>query len=196
MKVGVLAIQGDIREHLHHLQQVGAETVPIKRRDQMAAVKGLVIPGGESTTIGLLMDEEGLLEEISARYHTSGLPIWGTCAGSILLARTVQGRTTARLGLMDMAIDRNAFGRQVASFEQPLTIPALGEPAFPAVFIRAPRIRTVGPDLTVLATLDDEPVMVETASLLATTFHPEMSADLRIHQYFMDKIRKHWARGE
>lgn len=188
MRIGVLAIQGDVREHRRHLEHLGAEAPEVRRVRDLDGLHGLVMPGGESTAIGLLMQEEGLLDALTARIR-AGFPVYGTCAGLILLARDVEGPPPPRLGVLDITAARNAFGRQVASFEAPLDIPALGAAPVPAVFIRAPRIVRVGPGVTILARWQGEVVMVEQGALLATTFHPELTPDLRIHAYFLDKVR-------
>jgi 5'-phosphate synthase pdxT subunit len=192
MRVGVLAIQGDVREHCAKLQQLGVDPVELRRSDQLEAVSGLIIPGGESTTIGMLMQEYGLIEAISNRVRGEGLPIWGTCAGLILLAKEVVGRSPARLGLVDLTADRNAWGRQVASFEVMIDIPVLGGEPFPAVFIRAPRIRRLGESVVPLASHDGQVVMAESGPFLVTAFHPELTPDLRVHQYFLTKIENFW----
>lgn len=188
MRIGVLAVQGDVREHLTHLREVGVEALPVKTTEQIAGIDGLIIPGGESTTIGMLMQEYGLDQAILDRYRSEPFPIWGTCAGLILLAKEVHGWSPARLGLLDITADRNAYGRQLASFEAWLEIPALGEPPFPAVFIRAPRISRVGPSVQTLAWHDGWPVMARAGHLLVTTFHPEMTSDHRVHAYFAGMV--------
>lgn len=188
MHIGVLAIQGDVREHLRHLERAGATAEPVRRREPIDHLDGLILPGGESTTIGMLMAETGILDAITDRWRRQPFPIWGTCAGLILLAQRVKGPLTAGLRLMDIEADRNAYGRQIASFETMLEIPVLGAEPFPAVFIRAPKISAVGPGVTPLAFWRGEPVMAEEGLLLASAFHPEMSADLRIHQYFLQKV--------
>ncbi len=186
MKVGVLAIQGNVREHKNHLVKVGAQPVEVRRPEHLQGIDGLIIPGGESTTIGMLMQEYGLVDAIKQQRDT--IPLYGTCAGLILMARDVIGPSPARLGLMDIVADRNAFGRQVASFEAPLAISGFGPKVFPAVFIRAPKIAAVGPSVNVLAEWDGVPVMAEQGPWLVSSFHPEMSDDTRIHQYFVEKI--------
>lgn len=189
MKVGVLAIQGDVREHVRHLKLVGVDPVEVRRVEELSGISGLIIPGGESTTIGLLMNEYGLNQAIRDRIQEDGFPVYGTCAGLILLAREVIGPSPARLGVMDITASRNAFGRQVASFEVDLDIPDIGPIPFPAVFIRAPKISQVGPNVTPLAWHQGDVVMAEQGSLLVSSFHPEMSDDVRIHQFFVNKVR-------
>lgn len=188
MKIGVLAIQGDVREHRRMLTEVGADPVEVRRPADLEDTAGLIIPGGESTTIGMLMNEYGLLSPIRERTAAGRYPIWGTCAGLILLARRVEGKSPARLGLMDITAARNGWGRQVSSFETALTVAGIGGEPFPAVFIRAPRLVDTGPQVTVLARVDGEPVMAEEGAYLVTAFHPELSQDARIHRYFVAKV--------
>ncbi|PSR33970.1 MAG: pyridoxal 5'-phosphate synthase glutaminase subunit PdxT [Sulfobacillus benefaciens] len=188
MRIGVLAIQGDVREHLQHVVQVGAEAVSVRTVADLANVEGLIIPGGESTTIGMLMQEEGLISAIQQRVANEGFPVYGTCAGLILLAKDVIGKSPARLGLMDIVADRNAYGRQVASFEADLDIVGVEGGPFHAVFIRAPQIVTVGSDVIPLAYYHDQVVMARQGSLLVSSFHPEMTEDTRIHQYFVEVV--------
>jgi 5'-phosphate synthase pdxT subunit len=192
MTVGVLAIQGDVREHRRMLEQLGVRAPEVRTPADLEQVDGLVLPGGESTTIGLLMDEAGLITVLRDRIN-AGFPVYGTCAGLILLARDVEGPEPRRIGLMDITAARNAFGRQVASFEAELHIPALGTEPFPAVFIRAPRITRVGPGVTPLAYWRGEVVMAEQGSLLASSFHPELTHDARVHAYFLRKVQAYAA---
>lgn len=190
MRIGVLAIQGDVREHKNHLVKVGATPVEVRTLQDFSGVDGLIIPGGESTTIGMLMQEEGLIDAIRARVVNDSFPVYGTCAGLILLAKDVVGPSPARIGLMDITAGRNAYGRQLASFEAMVPVPSLPGGDFPAVFIRAPQIVAMGPGVAALAVYDGQVVMAEEGSLLVSAFHPEMSGDVRIHQYFVDKVRK------
>ena len=186
-RVGVLGLQGDFREHLDVLERMGVDAVDVRKRDQLDDVDALIIPGGESTTIGKLSDLYGLTERIRERAR-DGMPVWGTCAGAIFLAKRVPGRPQTILGLMDMTVERNAFGRQVDSFEADLEVPQLGEEPFHAVFIRAPKIADVG-DVDVLSRLDDGTVVAaQQGKLLATSFHPELTHDDRFHRYFVDLI--------
>ncbi len=190
MRIGVLAIQGDVREHLQHLVQVGADAVSVRTLADLAYVEGLIIPGGESTTIGMLMQEEGLIGAILQRVTNEGFPVYGTCAGLILLAKDVIGKSPARLGLMDIVADRNAYGRQVASFEADLDIVGVEGGPFHAVFIRAPQIIAVGTNVIPLAYYRDQVVMARQGSLLVSSFHPEMTKDTRIHHYFVDLVAR------
>ena len=190
MRIGVLAIQGDVREHIRHIETAGAEALPVRLAHDLDSTQGLIIPGGESTTIGMLMEEYGIIDAIKDRAKDGRYPIYGTCAGMILLAKNVIGLSPARLGLIDMDVSRNAYGRQIASFEVGLSIAALGIEPFPAVFIRAPKIQRWGSGVTPLAWYEKELVMAEAGPYLISSFHPEMSPDIRIHQYFLEKVRQ------
>lgn len=185
MKVGVLGLQGDVREHVRAFTGIGAAASVVKKPDQLDAVDALVIPGGESTTIGKLLDLYGLIEPLQERAR-AGMALYGTCAGTILMADRVVGPQDAphRLGVMDISVRRNAYGRQVDSFEADLEVTGI-EGTFRAVFIRAPAIEDVGADVEVLATVDGQPVLVRQGCLLASTFHPEMTPDARVHELFV-----------
>jgi 5'-phosphate synthase pdxT subunit len=187
MKIGVLALQGAFIEHEHVLARLGVQPVEVRLPEHLEGLDGLIIPGGESTTMGLLAQKWGLLEPMQA-FARSGRPIWGTCAGMILLAKEVVDGVPGQpiLGLMDITVRRNAFGRQVDSFEADLAVPLLGDPPFHAVFIRAPVIEGVGAGVEVLAALEDgTAVAVQQGNLLATAFHPELTRDERFHHYFL-----------
>jgi len=184
-KVGVLALQGGFVEHIAALRRLDAEALPIRLPGELKGIGGLVIPGGESTTIGKLMAEYELVVALR-RLIAGGLPVLGTCAGMVLLAKKAAGTDRELLGAMDIEVKRNAFGRQVDSFETALDVPALGKPLFPAVFIRAPRIERVGEGVEILASLPDgTPVAAREKNMVATAFHPELTADLRFHDYFL-----------
>ncbi|HOW01350.1 MAG TPA: pyridoxal 5'-phosphate synthase glutaminase subunit PdxT [Rhodoglobus sp.] len=190
-RVGVLALQGDFREHLAVLSDLGADAVPVKRPEELASVAGLVIPGGESSVMDKLSRLFGLAEPLRAAV-ASGLPVYGTCAGLIMLSNTVLDSISGQesIGGLDIVVRRNAFGSQLDSFETDLDIPVLGETPMHAVFIRAPVVESVAPGVTVLAALaDGRVVAVEQDSLLGTSFHPEMTGDTRFHEYFLDKVR-------
>jgi 5'-phosphate synthase pdxT subunit len=185
--VGVLALQGDVAEHAAALAAAGATPAEVRLPGDLQGLAGLIIPGGESTTIGKLLAEWGLLAPLR-REIAAGFPVWGTCAGAILLARDVRDALPGQplLQVMDIAVRRNAFGRQVQSFETLLDVPALGERPFPAVFIRAPKIEAVGPGAEVLARLPDGTIVAaRQGHLLATSFHPELTADGRLHALFL-----------
>lgn len=188
MRVGVLALQGAFREHIEMVERLGVEAIEVRTPEQLATVDALILPGGESTTIGKLMERFGLTEPMRA-FAAAGHPMWGTCAGLILMARDC-GRPQPLLGIMDVTVERNAFGRQLDSFETQLTIDALGTPPFPAVFIRAPIISSVGPAVEVLASLPDGTVVAaRQGNLLVTAFHPELTGDPRLHQYLIGMIK-------
>jgi pyridoxal 5'-phosphate synthase pdxT subunit len=188
MKIGVLALQGAVREHIRSLEMAGAEAMAVKKPEQLEGLDGLVIPGGESTTIGKLMVQYGLKDPI-LEMHRQGKPIFGTCAGLILIAQRVEGRDEPHLGLMDISVKRNAFGRQRESFEADLDIVGVGE-KYTAVFIRAPYIESVGEGVEVLAEVDGKIVAARQGTLLGAAFHPELTDDLRFHAYFVDMVRE------
>jgi pyridoxal 5'-phosphate synthase pdxT subunit len=189
VKVGVLGLQGDVREHVRALEASGATALIVKTAAELASVNALVLPGGESTTIGKLLHRFGLLDLLRERAG-DGMPLYGTCAGLILLARDVVGDHHAphRIDLVDVAVRRNAYGRQVESFETDLDIANMDEP-FRAVFIRAPVIESVGGTVEVLAEHEGRPVLVRQGRVLGSTFHPEMTGDVRIHELFVDMAR-------
>lgn len=190
-RVGVLALQGAFREHKAMLERLGAAVTEVRLPSDLAGLAGLVIPGGESTTIGKLLVDFDLIEPIRA-FAASGGAVWGTCAGAILLARDIQGVPPQfgfqpSLGLLDMRVRRNAFGRQVDSFEAPLHVAGLDAP-FPAVFIRAPIIESVPSGADVLAEHDGQIVLVREGRLLASSFHPELTHDARLHDLFLGLV--------
>jgi len=185
MKIGVLALQGDFAEHAAMLRRLGVEPIEVRLPRQIDDLDALIIPGGESTTIARLLDIYELREPVRARGE-AGLPIWGTCAGAIVLAREASDLDRPTLGLMDMEVRRNAFGRQVDSFEADLDVAGLDGGPFHAVFIRAPLIDGIGPAVEVLARLDDGTIVAaREANLLATAFHPELTEDPRFHRLFV-----------
>jgi 5'-phosphate synthase pdxT subunit len=188
--VGVLALQGDFREHIAVLRGLGADAVPIKRPEELARVAALVIPGGESSVIDKLSRLFGLAEPIKAAI-ASGMPVYGTCAGLIMLADTVLDAIEGQqsFGGLDITVRRNAFGSQLDSFETDIDVPALGAPPVHAVFIRAPVVESLGAKATALASLPDGRVVaVEQGNLLGTSFHPEMNGESRFHEYFLRKV--------
>ena len=185
MEIGVLAVQGDFAEHIAILRRIGADTREVRLPEQLEALDGLIIPGGESTTLSRLMSIYNLREPV-AEMVAEGRPVWGTCAGMIMLANEITEQDPVPLGLMDISVQRNAFGRQVDSFEQPLRISPLDPEPYNCIFIRAPVVIRVGSKVDVLASLDDgRPVAVRQDNLLATSFHPELTRDTRVHQYFV-----------
>ena len=194
--VGVLSLQGDVREHLRALEASGARTSSVKSREDLDEVDALVIPGGESTTMSKLAGMFDLIEPLRAAV-SEGMPMYGSCAGMIMLADRIEdGRPDqVTIGGLDVTVRRNAFGRQVDSFEIPITISAIGGEPFEGVFIRAPWVEQVGPDVDVLARIEQGPragtiVAVQHQGLLATSFHPEITGDHRVHQYFVESVRQ------
>ncbi|MEB3051260.1 pyridoxal 5'-phosphate synthase glutaminase subunit PdxT [Mycolicibacter sp. MYC123] len=190
-RIGVLALQGDVREHLTALTAAGAEPVPVRRRTELDAVDALLIPGGESTTISHLLRELELADPLRARL-AGGMPAYGSCAGMILLATEIvdagaPGRAAIPLCGIDMTVRRNAFGRQVDSFEGDVDFDGLDEPVH-AVFIRAPWVERIGPGVQVLAEAAGHPVAVRQGAVLATSFHPEVTGDRRVHRLFVDVV--------
>jgi 5'-phosphate synthase pdxT subunit len=188
MKIGVLASQGAFIEHIAALRRLEVEALPVRLAPQLNGLDGLVIPGGESTTITKLMISSNLTEEIKS-LAKSGMPIFGTCAGMIVLSTPNSDRDVEPLGLMDIIVKRNAFGRQVDSFETELYIPVLGKKPFPAVFIRAPLIERANSNVEILAKLADGTIVAaRQGKLLVAAFHPELTDDLRFHRYFLDIV--------
>lgn len=188
MRIGVLGLQGDFREHLEMLRSLGVDARDVRTRAQLEEIDGLIIPGGESTTMAYLLEKTGMLSALRER-GAQGFPIYGTCAGMILLARELDDPYPEhRLALMDITVKRNAYGRQVESFEADLHIKNIGE--FHAIFIRAPKVVRVGQGVEVLAEHDGTPVLVRQKNLLASSFHPELSGDPRVHRYFLEMVTK------
>jgi 5'-phosphate synthase pdxT subunit len=195
MRVGVLALQGTFIEHIDLLQQLGVEAPPIRLAHELDTLDGLVIPGGESTTMLRLMKGFGLIEPIR-RMARQGLPVWGTCAGMVLLARRVSNYKMETLGLMDLQVRRNAFGSQVDSFEMDLEMPPAGEELFHAVFIRAPLIEEAAAGVEILACLPNGTIVAARQGLLlACAFHPEFTRDLRFHSYFVSIVGHRLSQG-
>ncbi|MGB9661942.1 MAG: pyridoxal 5'-phosphate synthase glutaminase subunit PdxT [Moorellaceae bacterium] len=187
MLIGVLALQGAFREHLEKIEDCGAEGREIRKPEHLRGIEALIIPGGESTTIGRLLVEFELMEPVRG-LGQEGMPIFGTCAGMVLLAKEIVGSDQPRLALMETIVRRNAFGRQVDSFEAFLEVPLLGQDPFRGVFIRAPYVEKVGPPAEVLSTFEGKIVAVRQGKLLATAFHPELTDDLRFHRYFLSLV--------
>ena len=186
MEVGVLAIQGDFAEHIAVLGELGVTAREIRLPEQLHSLDGLIIPGGESTTLSRLMTIYNLRDPI-AEMAAQGHAIWGTCAGMIMLSQEITEQDPVPLGIMDIGVQRNAFGRQVDSFEQALNVDGIGEDPYHAIFIRAPVIIRVGPTVRVLSKLEDQrPVAVQQGNLIATSFHPELTRDYRFHSYFLN----------
>jgi len=182
--VGVLALQGAFREHVAAVASLGATAREVRQLKDIEGIDALIIPGGESTTIGKLLNEWNMLEPLRQRI-LEGMPVYGSCAGLILLCRDIENSDQPRLGVLDATVRRNAFGRQVDSFETNLSIPEIGADPLPAVFIRAPVITGVGAGVKVLAEVDGQAVAVRQNNILATSFHPELTPDTRMHSYFL-----------
>ncbi|HLF84740.1 MAG TPA: pyridoxal 5'-phosphate synthase glutaminase subunit PdxT [Blastocatellia bacterium] len=187
MAIGVFAIQGDFAAHARALRRVGVEALEVRRADDLDAVDGLIIPGGESTTMLKFIEEENLAASITD-FARQGKPIFGTCAGAILLAREVYNPAQASLGLVDISVERNGYGRQVDSFIAEVET-AIEVGPLEAVFIRAPKIKRVGPEVEVLASLNGEPVLARERNVVAATFHPELTGDDRMHRLLVEMVR-------
>jgi pyridoxal 5'-phosphate synthase pdxT subunit len=196
MKIGVLALQGAFREHLRTLAAIGVEGVPVRLPRDLDDVAGLILPGGESTTMRQLIERWGLRQPI-LDLAASGAPLFGTCAGMILLAREIAGGESPILPLLDVTVERNAFGRQLDSFEVDLAVPVLGDQPVHGVFIRAPVIERTGPDVDVLARLDDGRIVaVRERNVIATSFHPELAGETRFHRLVAAMASEHEDPGE
>ena len=189
-RVGVLGLQGDFSEHLTALRGIGADGVDVRRPEQLDDIDALIIPGGESTTIGKLAERYGFIPKLRDRI-ADGMPVWGTCAGAIFIAKDVPGHPHPILSAMDISVERNAFGRQQDSFEADLVVRDIGGAPYHAVFIRAPKITKAGSDVETIAALDDGTVVAaRQGNLLATSFHPELTPDDRFHRYFLSFGKK------
>jgi pyridoxal 5'-phosphate synthase pdxT subunit len=185
-RIGVLALQGDVREHVEILQKLGVEPVEVRTIEDLDRLAGLIVPGGESTTIGKIMAESGLLDGIRSFFYKGG-PVWGTCAGMVLAASATTGPRQPLLGLMNALVERNGFGRQVHSFEKELEIEGFEKP-FVGVFIRAPFFEDVGPGVEVMGEVDGRVVAARGENILVTAFHPELTDDKRFHEYFLREV--------
>ncbi len=188
MKIGVLSLQGDVREHLLMLERIGSQGIIVKKKKDLNSIDALIIPGGESTTIGQLMEKERLIEPIR-KLAQEGMPMYGTCAGLIVLAKKVSESNQPLLNLMDIEVRRNAFGRQRESFEADIEIKGFKTP-FHAVFIRAPWIEKANAKVDILAEFNGKAVMAQEKNLLVTAFHPELTDDTRIHRYFLEIVKR------
>ena len=185
-RIGVLALQGDVREHVEILKKLGVEPVEVRDVADLEGLHGLIVPGGESTAIGKMMAESGLLDGVRSFFYKGG-PVWGTCAGMVLAASATTGPRQPLLGLMNALVERNGFGRQVHSFENELEIEGFEEP-FVGVFIRAPFFEDVGPGVEVLGEINGRIVAAKGENILVTAFHPELTEDLRFHEYFLREV--------
>ncbi|HHW02325.1 MAG TPA: pyridoxal 5'-phosphate synthase glutaminase subunit PdxT [Thermoanaerobacterales bacterium] len=187
MIVGVLALQGAVREHMNMISRIGATPLAVKTRDELKKIDALILPGGESTTIGKLMTEFNLKDEIIRRAK-EGMPVWGTCAGMILLAKHIVNQENTHLDLMDIWVRRNAYGSQLDSFIAEKRVEGVSEKPIPMVFIRAPYVEKVGSGVKILSEIDGKVVAAREGNLLATAFHPELTDDLSFHRYFIEKM--------
>ncbi|KGR89704.1 glutamine amidotransferase [Ureibacillus massiliensis 4400831 = CIP 108448 = CCUG 49529] len=185
-KIGVLALQGAVREHIRHIELLGCEAIAIKTIEDLNGLDGLILPGGESTTMRKLLDRYRLLKPIQTLAQ-QGIPTFGTCAGLILLAKKITGFEKSHLGIMDVVVERNSFGRQLDSFEVELSIPSIGDD-IPAVFIRAPHIVSTGDNVEILATFENRIVLAKDGQFLGCSFHPELTEDVRVLQYFINMV--------
>ena len=187
MKIGVLALQGAFAEHVAALRAIGVEAVEVRLPEQLDDVDGLIIPGGESTTMRNLIRRWNMREPILALAER-GAPLFGTCAGMIVLSRQIEGGEEPILPLLDVTVERNAFGRQLDSFEADLSVPVLGDRPFHAVFIRAPVVERAGDGVEILASVGERPVLARRGAVLVSSFHPELTADGRLHRYFLEEV--------
>ena len=185
-KIGVLALQGDFREHAEILRGLGVDPVEVRAVEDLEGLAGIIVPGGESTTIGKMMASSGLLDGIRSFFYKGG-PVWGTCAGMVLAASATTGPRQPLLGLMNALVERNGFGRQVHSFEKDLEVEGFDEP-FTGIFIRAPFFEDVGPGVEVLSRIGDRVVAARGENILVTAFHPELTDDARFHEYFLREV--------
>jgi len=185
IKIGVLALQGDFKEHIEMLKKCNVDATEVRLPEDLEDMGGLIIPGGESTTMGSLMLRHGLDRELIKKYK-EGMAIYGTCAGAILLAKNIEDSNQPRLSLLDISIKRNDYGRQIDSFESQLEIKKIGR--FTGIFIRAPVIEKVNSGINVLSSFNKNPVLVQQGKILASTFHPELTNDRRVHEYFIGMV--------
>ncbi len=189
MKIGVLAMQGAYIEHINILNNLGIEAIKVRYPEDLDLVDGLIMPGGESTSMRILLDKNNLFDVLKAKV-TQDFPVWGTCAGLILLAEKIHKSDVSHLKLMDMTVVRNAYGRQLGSFKVDKNIPSVSDKDIPLIFIRAPYIKEVGEKVKILATHDEKIIAARQDNLLATSFHPELSDDLSFHKYFIAMVKE------
>lgn len=188
MKIGVLALQGAFIEHIHMLEELGAKAVKVRYEQDLNDLDGLIIPGGESTAIRKIIDDNGIFDSLKSKIQ-SGLPTWGTCAGLILLANKIENQDTTHFKLIDITVVRNGYGRQLGSFKVDKIIPEISKEPLPLVFIRAPYITKTGSSVQVLCVHDDRIVAAKDRNILVTSFHPELSESTEFHRYFIDMVR-------
>ena len=189
LKIGVLSLQGGVIEHINHIHRLGHEGVEIKNLEDINGLQGIILPGGESTTIGKLLRETKMLMPLREKI-ISGLPVWGTCAGMILLAKYIEGSPVEQLKVMDIKVKRNAYGSQMDSFKRNVLINEISSDLLPLVFIRGPVITEVFNDVKIICTVDDKIVAAKQNNMLATAFHPELTGNLEVHKYFINMCRK------
>lgn len=189
MKTGILAMQGAFHKHKLVMESLGAETLEVRTNDELLSVDCLIIPGGESTVMGKLLVKNNLMGTLRSRIQ-DGMPVFGTCAGMIIMSRVIEGMDQPSLEVMDITVERNAYGRQLESFETDLDIPAITGGPFPGIFIRSPKIVSTGAGVDILSELDSVPVLVRQKNMLAASFHPELSGDTRIHEYFASMVKQ------
>jgi 5'-phosphate synthase pdxT subunit len=185
-RVGILALQGDVREHVEVLRGLGVEPVEVRTAEELEGLAGVIVPGGESTTIGKMLVSSGLLDGLRGYFYKGG-PVWGTCAGMVLAASATTGPRQPLLGVMNALVERNGFGRQVHSFEKDLDVEGFDRP-FTGVFIRAPFYEDVGPGVEVLSEIEGKVVAARGENILVTAFHPELTEDTRFHEYFLEEV--------
>lgn len=185
MRIGVLALQGGVIEHINHLKALNCQAIEVRKPDELDELNGIILPGGESTTISKLLRETGIFNSLKEKI-INGLPVWGTCAGMILLAKNIENDDARHLQLMDITVKRNGYGSQLDSFSIQKKINIVSEDEIPLVFIRAPYITKVADNVQVLCKLDDNIVAVKQDNMLATSFHPELTDNLKFHQYFIN----------
>lgn len=188
MKIGVLSLQGDVDEHIHHIAKLGHKGIEIKKLDDMDGIDGIILPGGESTTIGKLLRETKMLIPLREKI-LSGLPVWGTCAGMILLAKYIEGESGEHLKVMDIKVKRNAYGSQINSFKRDVVINEISSETLPLVFIRGPLITEIFNDVHIICTVDDKIVAAKQNNMFATSFHPELTDNLEVHKYFVNMCK-------
>lgn len=188
MKIGVLSLQGGVIEHINHINKLGHQGIEVKNSDTLKDIQGIIFPGGESTTIGKLLIERNMLTPLKEKIN-SGFPVWGTCAGMILLAKCIQGDVNGYLQVMDIKVKKNAYGSQKDSFKRDVVIDEISSEPIPLVFIRAPLITEVFNDVKILCSVDNNIVAVKQNNMLATSFHPELTNNLEFHKYFLDMCK-------
>lgn len=188
MRIGVLSLQGGVIEHINHINKLGHEGVEIKNLEDINGIQGIILPGGESTTIGKLLRERKMIMPLRERI-LSGLPVWGTCAGMILLAKYIEGSEYEHLKVMDIKVKRNAYGSQINSFKKNVVINEISNEPIPLIFIRGPVITEVFNDVKIICTVDDKIVAAKQSNMFATAFHPELTDNLEVHKYFVNMCK-------